>query len=293
MAMKCFVIMPFGEPFDPIYRVVKDVAHRAVQDQDFVCYWLKDVHAAGRITDDILQGLKEATFCIADVTGHNPNVMWETGFAMALGKPTILMGQQLQSLPFDLHSHRVIGYSADDLPECEPRLLKAIQETLSRYELKGSKVAAPPAGSQVKHRTIAVTGTMNANEAVVCQRIPQVLTPYLSPNTNWLVGSVGGVDVAVIQFLLEHKQTVTAVGYNRFDYAMEKLRPPIEDGRLAFLDGSIQPVPKKMTGPSRREILFCIKSDLVILFWDGLSPGTQEMIQYYREQATNHLLVFI
>lgn len=86
--MKCFVIMPFIDSFNPVFKVVKGVARRTIQDDNFHCEWLKDKHAAGRITDDILKGLAEATFCIADVTGNNPNVMWETGYATALGKPT-------------------------------------------------------------------------------------------------------------------------------------------------------------------------------------------------------------
>ena len=85
--MKCFVMMPFAESFDPIFETVKDVASEAVGEANFECYWLKDVRAAGRVTDDIVDGLAEATFCVADLTGDNPNVMWETGFAMASTNP--------------------------------------------------------------------------------------------------------------------------------------------------------------------------------------------------------------
>src|SRR5882757_9803649 len=113
--MKCFVIMPFVEPFNEVFDAVKDVAHDTVEDSNFQCYWLKDVHAAGLITDDILRGLTEAAFRIADLTGNNPNVMWETGYAMALGKPTILIGQDVASLPFDLRGHRVVEYRPEDL----------------------------------------------------------------------------------------------------------------------------------------------------------------------------------
>jgi hypothetical protein len=67
--------MPFMQSFDVVFDVVKDVASGAVPDTNFQCYSLKDVQAAGRITDDILKGITEAAFCIADVTGHNPNVM--------------------------------------------------------------------------------------------------------------------------------------------------------------------------------------------------------------------------
>jgi len=314
--MKCFVIMPFMAAFDSVFQVVKTAACGCVPDTDLQCHWLKDVHAAGRITDDILNGLTEAAFCIADVTGHNPNVMWETGYAMALGKPTILIGQDTEHLPFDLRSHRVLNYSVQELPQLQIALAKAIQDTLARYELKGAGAIELPAAARTRQMTIAVTGTMNANEAAVCHRVRALLSPYLGDTTLWLLGAVGTVDLASIRFLLEQSQRVTAVGYNRFDCAAE-LRSAIDEGRLSFLDASVEavprgmrgpterdlckefahdlatPVPRGMRGPTERDILFCIKSDLVILFWDGESCGTQEMVRYYREQGVSTLLAFI
>lgn len=314
--MNCFVIMPFMDAFNSVFEVVKDVAYGTIPDANFKCHWLKDDHAAGRITDDILNGLTEAAFCIADVTGHNPNVMWETGYAMALGKPTILIGQDIASLPFDLRSHRVLDYSPHALPELHRRLGKAIEDTLARYAVRGTGTVEPPAVTKERPMTIAVTGTFNANEAVVCHRIQRVLSPYLSDTTSWLVGAVGTADLAAIRFLLGYCQRVTAVGYNRFDCAAE-LRVLIEEGRLGFLDASVEAVPRGMKGPpepdlckefahdhsksiprgmkgpTERDIIFCAKSDLVILLWDGESQGTKEMVQYFKNQEVSTLLAFI
>jgi hypothetical protein len=290
--MKCFVIMPFAPAFDSVFGVVKDVATAAVPETTVECYWLKDVHAAGRITDDILKGLNEAAFCIADVSGHTPNVMRETGYAMALGKPTILIGQDIDALPFDLKSHRVLEYSQGKETEFRQKLAKAIGETLSRYALKGSRTAELPLAKWTESRTITVTGTMTANEAVVYHRLHSALTPYLSEGTRWLVGSVGTVDTAAVRFLLDRNQKVTAVGYHRFDCAPE-FRTLIEEGTLGFVDASIEPIPKGMKGPTARDALFCIRSELVILLWDGQSAGTKEMVEYFQSQGTATLLVFL
>ena len=290
--MKCFVIMPFDTPFDPVFEAVRRVAHDAVTDTPFECYWLKDLHAAGRITDDILAGLADAAFCIADVTGHNPNVMWETGYAMALGKPTILIGQDIEGLPFDLRSHRVLPYTLGALDELRVLLEKSIRDTLSRYQLKGSGRTELPAAQKRQQKTIVVTGTMRANEAAVVRRLESMLSPYLSKTTEWLTGSVGTVDVAAVNFLLEHEQQVTTVGYHRFDCAPD-LRGLIERGTLGFLDASIEALPKRMPGPSARDVLFCMRGDLIILFWDGQSEGTKDLVQYYQEQGVSSLLAFV
>jgi nucleoside 2-deoxyribosyltransferase len=290
--MKCFVIMPFSQDFDHVFELVKSVATTAVPETQFECYWLKDVHAAGRITDDILSGINEAAFCIADVSGHNPNVMWETGYAMALGKPTILIGRDIAALPFDLKSHRVLGYSSGNETQFRDKLAEAIRQTLARYALKGSGRAELPSMQTSEQRTIAVTGTMTANEAVACRRLQRALTPFLSETTTWLAGSGGNVDIAAIRFLVERNQRVVAVGYHRFDCAPE-LRRLIEEGKLSFLDASVESIPRGMSGPNQREILFCMKSDLVILLWDGHSSGTKTMVQYFQSQGVGTQLVFL
>jgi hypothetical protein len=290
--MKCFVIMPFAGAFDPVFEAVKEVATTAVPGTLVECYWLKDVHAAGRITDDILGGLSEAAFCIADVSGHNPNVMWETGYAMALGKPTILICQDIAALPFDLKSHHALEYSLERVRELGPVLAEAVRQTLSRYALKGSGAAELEAPKAAVNRTISVTGTMTADEAVACRRLQQALAPYLSSLTSWLIGSVGTVDVAAARFLIEHGQRVTAVGYHRFDCSPE-LRALIDQGRLGFLDASVERIPRSLAERNERDALFCSRSDLVILLWDGRSAGTKDMVAYFQDQGVATLLEFL
>ncbi len=290
--LKCFVIMPFAPAFDRIFETVQAASGSAGLGADVECYWLKDVQAAGRITDDILRGLVEAAFCIADVTGHNPNVMWETGYAMALGKPTILIGQDIDELPFDLKSHRVLAYDQADLGRLREKLVEGIRQTLALYELKGSDVPASSAVSSVGGHVIAVTGCMAADELLARRRVEQTLTPFLAETSRWLVGSVGVVDKAAVAFLIEHEQRVSIVGYHRFDCAPE-LRALVNSGAADFIDASLEKIPKGMAGADKRDALFCARADLVILLWDGESPGTRAMVDYFRGQESATLLAFL
>ena len=291
--LKCFVIMPF-EGFDPVFEAVQSAAGSTGFGEDVECCWLEDVQAAGRITDDILRGLHEAMFCIADVTGHNANVMWETGYAMALGKPTILIGQDIDKLPFDLKSHRVLHYDLDDLGRLREGLVEGISQTLRRYALKGSDVPLPSPVSSVGRHVIAVTGCMVADELLAHRRVEQTLTPFLSDKSRWLVGSVGAVDRAAAAFLVEHEQRVSIVGYHRFDCAPE-LRAFVDSGTADFVDASLEKVPTGMAeaGADKRDALFCVKADLVILLWDGESPGTRAMVDFFRGQESSTLLAFL
>jgi hypothetical protein len=49
--------------------------------------------------------------CLADVTGRNPNVMYEMGIVHTVGKPTILLTQRLSEIPFDFTHLRHYEYA--------------------------------------------------------------------------------------------------------------------------------------------------------------------------------------
>ena len=289
MAAKCFVVMPF-EGFDQAYQAVQKATSTALPDQSIECYWLKDARHAGRITDDIITGLRESALCVADVTGNNPNVMWETGYAMALGKPTILIGQLVEKLPFDLKDHRILPYRPEALEKLADDLSEAVRQTMARYDIGEQAVRQPQAerGSLV----IAVTGTMQARQARVRRRISEILPHYLSPETLWYCGGRGETDESVARFLVQHDQRLVVVGWDRYDcspYLLELVR----SRKAAFLDASLERLPKGLTGSSPRDILFCTKADLVILFWDAQSLGTRQMAQYFQESGQNYLLAHV
>jgi hypothetical protein len=66
-----------------------------------------------------------------------------------------------------------------------------------------------------------------------------------------------------------------------------------DEGRVSFIDASVERLPRSIEGPTARDILFCIKSDLVVLFWDGESPGTRAVADYYQDQGVATLLAFL
>jgi nucleoside 2-deoxyribosyltransferase len=108
--MNCFAIMPFAEEFDDVYTTIKSAVEGAVSDNPVRCFRLDENRAAGRISERLLKELQSASFCIADLTGCRPNVMWEIGYAMALRKPTIIVTQSLNELPFDIRDMQSLQY---------------------------------------------------------------------------------------------------------------------------------------------------------------------------------------
>ena len=82
------------------------------------------INTANTIDQDIISQLNDSDIVIADVTGTNPNVMFEIGYRTAVNKPLIVMAQSVNDLPFDIHNIRVFTYPTKlpDLNDLQSRL---------------------------------------------------------------------------------------------------------------------------------------------------------------------------
>jgi hypothetical protein len=107
---KVFVIMPFAEPFDTLYRdVIEPVAHDQL---GFEILRVDEIQAPGIIIEDIQRQITSCHAVVAEISTRNPNVFYELGYAHALNKPAILLVRREDSgdIPFDLKPYRAIYY---------------------------------------------------------------------------------------------------------------------------------------------------------------------------------------
>jgi nucleoside 2-deoxyribosyltransferase len=125
--------MPFAREFDDVYATIRATVEGASQENPLRCFRLDESRPAGRITDRLLKEIHSASLCIADLTGGKPNVMWEVGYAMALGKPTIIITQEKGELPFDIRVMETVNYDRNHLGETlgQPLRLSTI-DTISQ-----------------------------------------------------------------------------------------------------------------------------------------------------------------
>jgi len=94
-----FVLMPFDSSFRDIYEVgIK----QACLDAGAYCERVDEQIFTEGILERIYNQVAKADVVIADMTGQNPNVFYEVGYAHALGKRTILLTQESGDIPFDL-----------------------------------------------------------------------------------------------------------------------------------------------------------------------------------------------
>src|SRR5690349_2521588 len=83
-----FVLMPFDETFADAYQLgIKE----ACREAGAYCERVDEQIFQDSILERIYNQIARADIIIADMTGRNPNVFYETGYAHALGKQVILV----------------------------------------------------------------------------------------------------------------------------------------------------------------------------------------------------------
>ena len=99
--------MPFDDTFSDIYKFgIKGAAEDAGAYAERID---EQIFTEG-ILDRIFTQISKADVVVADMTGRNPNVFYEVGYAHALGKVTLLLTQAVADIPFDLRHLRFVPY---------------------------------------------------------------------------------------------------------------------------------------------------------------------------------------
>jgi hypothetical protein len=128
--------MPFKSEFSDIYKYgIKGAAEdvgaysERVDEQDYTESML----------DRIYNQINKADVVVADMTGQNPNVFYEVGYAHALNKIVLLLTQDSNDIPFDLkhRPHIVYGGQIEILRnKLAQKLTWAINESRTRTKTK-------------------------------------------------------------------------------------------------------------------------------------------------------------
>ncbi|MFH1680952.1 MAG: hypothetical protein ABIH26_09950 [Candidatus Eisenbacteria bacterium] len=102
-----FVAMPYDEEMQDIYEFG---ICAPVNAAGCLCERCDRSAFTGDVLDRIRKRIASATVVVADMTGANPNVYLEVGYAWGKGVPTLLLAREGQELQFDVRTHRCIFY---------------------------------------------------------------------------------------------------------------------------------------------------------------------------------------
>lgn len=120
----CFVISPIGSDASDIRKrsdqILDHIIKPVLESRGYTVVRSDQISTPGSITNQLILNVVNADLVVADLTGLNPNVMYELGIRHAAQKPTIHICETSQKLPFDLLTHRTIFLSHAD-PESAER----------------------------------------------------------------------------------------------------------------------------------------------------------------------------
>lgn len=111
---KCFYITPIGEKKSTQFEKLEGLEHNVLKPVlDQQGYELEIAHtidSPGSISDQIFERIVNSELVIVNLTGLNPNVMYELAVRHSFGKPCVIICEASTKLPFDLLVERTIFY---------------------------------------------------------------------------------------------------------------------------------------------------------------------------------------
>jgi hypothetical protein len=128
-----FVAMPFSPEFEDVYTFG---IMPAVHSVNLLVERMDQSSFTGDIVARMRERISSARLFVADVTGANPNVYLEIGFAWGNGIPTVLVCRDVDELKFDLRGHRCLSYT--NIVELQRKLTREVSTLLSAQEMPPS-----------------------------------------------------------------------------------------------------------------------------------------------------------
>ncbi len=111
---RCFIITPVGEPESVTRKntdgLIDGIIRPIVEEHGYELVCPHSMSVCGSITHQVLQEILQDELVIANLTGLNPNVMYELAIRHATGKPIIIVCQNGTPLPFDIIDQRTLFY---------------------------------------------------------------------------------------------------------------------------------------------------------------------------------------
>ncbi|MCW5797211.1 MAG: hypothetical protein KIT40_01815 [Nitrospira sp.] len=130
----CFVISPIGEEGTEIRdradKVFKHIIAPVAKEHGYLAARADHIDKPGTITRQVIDQILNAPLIVADLTGPNPNVLYELAVCHCFKRPVVQLIRDGETLPFDIADQRTIRVNHQDLDsvdKAKQRLSKQIE----------------------------------------------------------------------------------------------------------------------------------------------------------------------
>jgi hypothetical protein len=108
--MTIIALLPEGKLFDAVYD---DALRPAAEAAGLAITRVASEFSGDSALGAFCSELEKSDLAVADVTGRNPNIFYQIGYAHALGKKVLLISRHGEDFPFNKAKHPAIIYSGD------------------------------------------------------------------------------------------------------------------------------------------------------------------------------------
>jgi hypothetical protein len=129
---KIFVAMPFEGEYEDVYMFAMAHAAEAV---GAACTRVDKEPFTGDIVTRIEREIRGSIAVIADLSEAKPNVMYEVGYAHALGRPCVhICRTPLAELPFDVRNLNTLAYGEGQIHLLRDQLAQRLEAVLAEAD---------------------------------------------------------------------------------------------------------------------------------------------------------------
>lgn len=193
---KCFIITPIGDSASDTLRMAKGVIESVIkpvltQDGYDDIKPSYEINQSGMINTQIINRIIDDDLVIANLTGNNPNVMYELCLRHVTAKPIIHICQSGTALLFDIKDNRTIFYENDMLGAHE--LMSKLESFVKEIDYAKEYVDNPIYNAQRMGKLLKEVPADNENNVQI-----EILQSILSEldNVKIQLGKVQKVEVS-------------------------------------------------------------------------------------------------
>lgn len=142
----CFVIAPIGDETSDIRKrsdqIFRHLIEPITRSHGYKAVRADHLSKPGSITTQIVEQIMNTSLVVADLTGHNPNVLYELAIRHIMRKPVVQIIQSGEGLPFDVAAQRTISIDHRDLDSVEAAKVE-MSKQITAVEQDPTQVDSP------------------------------------------------------------------------------------------------------------------------------------------------------
>jgi len=238
-AKKCFIITPIGSTESEIRRATEGLIEAVIIPTLINLGFNKDniavahrISESGSINRQIIKRILEDDLAIVNLTGLNPNVMYELAVRHSIAKPVVMLAEDGTGLPFDIVDQRTIFYKNDMLGAVQ---LKEDLKTFVISALNDTQVENPLIQLIQENNALNNVNGINKDAAeIILERLDKIERQSYKNNKN--SNKLMSQSEDEITIILEYRE-------NRDDNVIEKILDLMNKSIFSIFTIRVRPHP--------------------------------------------------